>query len=262
MGSFIMDSHAVQRLVDRDGSVIDEGNFDMPVRPYQIPYRSLTPQKFQCENLLVPVCLSATHVAYGSIRMEPQFMILGQACGLAAVQALRSGKVVQDIDVPALQAKLREQKQVLELPLPPGSVAVKDLPGIVVDDAQAQFTGEWTASSSSGGVDGYYRHDGNEGKGTKTARFEAKVPASGKYEVRFAYATAPNRATNVPVTVTSADGTKTILINEKRAPDLDKAFVSLGVFRFNAEQPAVVLVATENTDGYVVADAIQLLPAD
>jgi hypothetical protein len=217
MGSFIMDSHAVQRLVNRDGTVIDEGNFDMPVRPYHIPYRSLTPQKAQCENLLVPVCLSATHVAYGSIRMEPQYMILGQVCGLAAVQALRAEQAVQEIDVAALQEKLRAQKQVLELALPPGSVAVKDLTGIVVDDAQAAFTGEWTASSASGGVDGFYHHDGNEGKGAKTARFEVRVPKSGQYEVRFAYAAAPNRATNVPVTVTHADGAKTIIVDEARA---------------------------------------------
>jgi hypothetical protein len=262
MGSFIMDSHAVQRLVNQDGSVIDEGNFDVPVRPYQIPYRSLVPQDGQCENLLVPVCMSASHVAYGSIRMEPQYMIMGQACGLAAVQALRSQKAVQDIDVPALQARLREVKQVLDLPLPPGSVAVKDLPGIVMDDAEAQFTGEWQASSSSGGIEGMYHHDMNEGKGAKSARFEVRVPKDGKYEVRFAYTTAPNRATNVPVNVTHADGEKTVVVDEKRAPELDKAFVSLGTFRFTADKPAVVTVTTAKTDGYVVVDAIQLLPAD
>lgn len=262
MGSFIMDSHAVQRLVDHDGSVIDEGNFDVPVRPYQIPYRSLIPQRAQCENLLVPVCLSASHVAYGSIRMEPQFMILGQACGLAAVQALRTQKAVQDIDVAALQAKLREQKQVLDLPLPPGSVALQDLPGTVVDDADAQFTGEWTASSSSGGIQGMYHHDGNEGKGTKTARFETRLPKDGKYEVRFAYTTAPNRATNVPVTVISADGEKTVTVNEKEVPAIDKAFVSLGTFRFVADQHGIVTVSTAGTDGYVVVDAVQFLPAE
>jgi hypothetical protein len=262
MGSFIMDSHAVQRLVNHDGSVIDEGNFDMPVRPYQIPYRSLVPQKSQCENLLVPVCMSASHVAYGSIRMEPQYMIMGQACGLAAVQALRTQKAVQDIDVAALQAKLREQKQVLELPLPPGSVELKDLAGIVADDAEAQYTGEWVGSSSSGGVEGMYHHDGNEAKGMKSARFEVRVPKDGQYEVRFAYATAPNRATNVPVTVTSADGEKTVTVNEKQTPTLDKAFVSLGKFRFTADKLAVVTVTTEGTDGYVVVDAVQLLPVE
>jgi len=262
MGSFIMDSHAVQRLVDHDGSVIDEGNFDVAVRPYQIPYRSLVPQRSQCENLLVPVCMSASHVAYGSIRMEPQYMIMGQACGLAAVQALRAQKAVQDIDVAALQAKLREQKQVLDLPLPPGSIALKDLSGIVVDDAAAEFTGEWTASSSSGGVEGMYHHDGNDGKGTKSARFEVHVPKDGKYEVRFAYATAPNRATNVPVNIAYADGEKSVVVNEKQAPTIDKAFVSLGTFHFTADKPGVVTVTTTGTDGYVVADAVQFLPAE
>jgi hypothetical protein len=262
MGSFIMDSHAVQRLVNHDGSVIDEGNFDIAVRPYQIPYRSLVPERGQCGNLLVPVCISASHVAYGSIRMEPQYMIMGQACGLAAVQALRANQSVQEIDVAALQAKLREQKQVLELPLPPGSVAARDLPGIVVDDALVQFTGEWQSSSSSGGVDGMYHHDMNDGKGAKTARFETHVPKDGKYEVRFAYTTAPNRATNVPVTVTHADGDQTINVNEKEVPPIDKAFISLGTFHFTAEKPATVTVTNAGTDGYVVVDAVQFLPAE
>jgi hypothetical protein len=262
MGSFIMDSHAVQRLVNHDGSVIDEGNFDVPVRPYQIPYRSLVPERGQCGNLLVPVCMSASHVAYGSIRMEPQYMIMGQACGLAAVQAIHNQKAVQDVDVPALQARLRELHQVLDLPLPPGSVAAKDLPGIVVDDAAAQYTGEWQASSSSGGVDGMYHHDMNEGKGAKSARFEVHVPKDGKYEVRFAYTTAPNRATNVPVNVAHADGEKTVVVNEKQEPKIDKAFVSLGTFRFTADKTATVTVTTAGTDGYVVVDAVQFLPAD
>jgi hypothetical protein len=262
MGSFIMDSHAVSRLVSQDGSVIDEGNFDVPVRPYQIPYRSLVPRPDQCPNLLVPVCMSASHVAYGSIRMEPQYMIMGQACGLAAVQAARKQIAVQDVDVPALQTRLREQQQVLELALPPGTLQIKDLPGIVIDDAEAQFTGEWQASSSSGGIEGMYRHDMNEGKGGKTARFEIRVPKAGHYEVRFAYTTAPNRATNVPVKVTDADGEKIVIVNEKETPPLDKAFVSLGKFRFTVEKPAIVTVTTEKTDGYVVVDAVQLLPAD
>jgi hypothetical protein len=262
MGSFIMDSHAVQRLVNHDGSVIDEGNFDVPVRPYEIPYRSLVPQRRQCENLLVPVCMSASHVAYGSIRMEPQYMIMGQACGLAAVQALRNQQAVQEIDVAVLQAALSERKQVLDLPLPPGSIALKDLPGIVVDDTEAQFTGEWQASNSSGGIDGMYHHDMNEGKGTKSARFEVPVPKDGKYEVRFAYATAPNRATNVPVNVAHADGEQSVVVNEKQVPAIDKAFVSLGTFRFTADKPAIVTVTTVGTDGYVVVDAVQLLPAN
>ena len=115
MGSFILDSHAYQRLVTPEGYVVDEGNFDVHTKPYQIPYRSITPIKVQCANLLVPVCLSATHVAYGALRMEPQYMAFGHAAGLAAVMAIRTDSAVQDIDVKALQARLLEAAQVLSL---------------------------------------------------------------------------------------------------------------------------------------------------
>ncbi|MDQ3621990.1 MAG: FAD-dependent oxidoreductase, partial [Verrucomicrobiota bacterium] len=116
MGSFVIDCHIVQRIVAGDGTVTDEGSFpDAPARPYQIAYRSLAPKKAECENLLVPVCFSASHVAYCSMRMEPVYMAMGHASGLAAMMAIKHRKSVQEIDVPALQAKLREQKAVLEL---------------------------------------------------------------------------------------------------------------------------------------------------
>jgi hypothetical protein len=113
MGTFILDSHCVERLVTPDGLAIDEGNFDVAVRPYQIAYRSITPVAEQCGNLLVPVCLSASHVAYGSIRMEPQYMMLGHAAGLAAAMAIAEKAAVQEIDVPKLQQSLRKQKQII-----------------------------------------------------------------------------------------------------------------------------------------------------
>jgi len=113
MGTFILDCHCVERLVTSEGLAIDEGNFDVVVRPYQIAYRSITPVRQQCENLLVPVCLSATHVAYGSIRMEPQYMMLGHAAGLAAVMAIEKKVAVQEIDVAGLQRTLRRQAQIL-----------------------------------------------------------------------------------------------------------------------------------------------------
>jgi hypothetical protein len=117
MGSFVLDSHWVRRVVNPQGFVRIEGHLDESIRldrnPYEIPYRSLLPKPVQCTNLLVPVCISATHVAICTIRMEPVYMILGHSAGVAAVMALRSGKPVQEIDVPALLAKLSAQKQVL-----------------------------------------------------------------------------------------------------------------------------------------------------
>jgi hypothetical protein len=117
MGSFVLDSHWVQRFEDEQGFVRVEGHLDESVNlsanPYEIPYRSLTPQAAQCRNLLVPVCLSASHVAVCTIRMEPVYMILGHAAGVAAAMAVKSGAAVQEIGAAALLEKLKAQGAVL-----------------------------------------------------------------------------------------------------------------------------------------------------
>jgi hypothetical protein len=114
MGSYNTDSHNVQRVATTDGAVENEGDMQVPVTPYQIPYRMLLPKRAQATNLLVPVCFSASHVAYSTLRMEPQYMILGHAAGVAAQLAIRAGGAVQDVDVGALAARLREQRAVFE----------------------------------------------------------------------------------------------------------------------------------------------------
>jgi hypothetical protein len=112
MGSYTLDSHNVQRYITPEGFVQNEGDIGVPVaQPYRIAYGSLTPRKLECENLLVPVCVSCTHIAFGSIRMEPVFMILGQSAAAAAVQAIRSGRAVQDIDYGRLADQLRQDGQ-------------------------------------------------------------------------------------------------------------------------------------------------------
>lgn len=257
MGAFILDSHAVQRLVDKEGYVIDEGNFDIPVRPYQIPYRSVTPKKEQCENLLVPVALSATHVTYGSIRMEPQFMILGHSTGVAAAMALEKNLPVQDIDIAALRTKLVAQGQVLELASLANLTLAENLPGIVVDDEAATYAGSWTSSGYGDPIDGTSHNDGDGSKGKLSARFETSLPESATYEVRLAYSSAPNRAKNVPVKVEHAKGSDTVSVNQQQKPTVEKYFVSLGKFEFTKEKPAVVTVSNEGTKGYVAVDAVQ-----
>jgi hypothetical protein len=114
MGSYNSDSHNIQRIVNRQGFVRNEGDMQVPVQPYQIPYRVLLPKKNEAQNLLVPVCFSATHVAYSTLRMEPQYMILGQAAGVAAAMAIRGGVAVQDIDTKALTRTLVEHGAILE----------------------------------------------------------------------------------------------------------------------------------------------------
>lgn len=115
MGSYNSDSHNIQRVAQADGTVVNEGDVQVPVQPYEIPYRVMLPKESEADNLLVPVCLSASHTAYSSIRMEPQYMIIGQAAGVAASMAVQAGVPVQKIDVGKLQAKLHAQKAVLHL---------------------------------------------------------------------------------------------------------------------------------------------------
>lgn len=114
MGSYNSDSHNIQRVATPDGAVENEGDMQVPVTPYQIPYRMLLPKREQAQNLLVPVCFSASHVAYSTLRMEPQYMIIGQAAGVAAKMAFDAGTAVQDIDTARLTAKLRAAGAVME----------------------------------------------------------------------------------------------------------------------------------------------------
>lgn len=114
MGSYALDSHNVRRYVTAKNAVQNEGDIGVyPKQPYHIGYGSLVPKRQECANLLVPVCLSASHIAYGSARMEPVFMLLGDAAANAAVLAARAGSAVQDVDYLSLRGLLESQGQVL-----------------------------------------------------------------------------------------------------------------------------------------------------
>ncbi len=120
MGSYNSDSHNIQRVVSKEGFVVNEGDMQVAVQPYQIPYRVMLPERNEVQNLLVPVCFSASHVAYSSLRMEPQYMILGHAAGVAAKLAIQGKLSVQDIDTATLTKRLLEQGSVIEYrPSPP-----------------------------------------------------------------------------------------------------------------------------------------------
>ena len=117
MGSYNSDSHNVHRLINEKGFVENEGNVEVPVEPYQIPYSVLVPKKSEVGNLLVPVCFSASHIAYSSMRMEPQYMILGHAAGIAAAMAAQGDTSVQDVNVQELQRRLKEEGAVFQYSL-------------------------------------------------------------------------------------------------------------------------------------------------
>ena len=266
MGSYTMDSHNVQRYITPEGHVQNEGDIGVSTRgPYKIAYGSLTPKADQCTNLLVPVCVSSSHIAFGSIRMEPVFMILGQSAGTAAVLALERGGAVQEVPYETLRERLLEDGQVLDAA--PGAkrsgrtgVAPKTLEGIVVDDTDAELKGGWQPSTAtSRWVGGHYLHDGNTNKGGSTATFFKRLPAAGRYEVRVSYSPHPNRAEHVRATVRHDDGETRRTINQQQEPDKNELFVSLGEFAFATDPEAVVAISNDGSEGYVVVDAVQFL---
>lgn len=114
MGSYNSDSHNVQRYATPEGNAQNEGNMEVTVTPYQIPYRVLLPKQAQATNLLVPVCFSASHVTYSTLRMEPQYMMLGQAAGIAAKMAITNNVAVQAINAQRLSEKLQSLGAVFE----------------------------------------------------------------------------------------------------------------------------------------------------
>lgn len=115
MGSYTIDSHNVQRYITSEGYVQNEGDIGVSTKgPYAIAYGALVPKKEQCENLLVPVCVSSSHIAFGSIRMEPVFMVLGQSAATAAVLAIDGKLAVQEVPYAKLRERLLRDGQVLE----------------------------------------------------------------------------------------------------------------------------------------------------
>jgi len=131
----------------------------------------------------------------------------------------------------------------------------------VIDEEDAKLTGHWSPSGAGKKFIGAgYQHDGKTGDGQCSARFEAKLPRAGRYEVRLACPPNSNRASNVPVEITHAGGRKTVTIDQRKPP-IDGLFLSLGRYHFTADAPAVVTLKNTGTDGYVIIDAVQWLPA-
>ena len=269
LAAYTMDSHNQQRYVNAEGHVRNEGDVQVGgFSPYPISYRSLVPKRNECANLLVPVCLSASHIAFGSIRMEPVFMVLGQSAATAASEAIDQGVAVQDIDPAKLRKRLLDDGQVLawtgprKSPPRPGLDPAK-LPGVVMDEEEATLRGFSMAGTTVYPYvrDGY-RHDGNAEKGHQRARFTFQFEQPGRYQVRVSYSTHPNRATNVPVRVTHADGESTVTVNQRKVASVDRLFEPIGTYRFEANREYGLTISNEGTDGHVIVDAIQILKSD
>ena len=132
------------------------------------------------------------------------------------------------------------------------------LPGLVMDDDRAKLTGKWGVGSALEHVGPRYLYASP--KARASARFEFTVPESGNYEVRLAYQSHENRAENASVTVHSADGPKSLTINQRATPSIPPLFISLGTFRFDAGELGAIEFTNEGANGNVGVDAVQILP--
>ncbi len=273
ISSFPIDSHDCQRVPTADGKGwINEGTiFPLHINgtrhghPYQVPYRSLTPKRAQCVNLLVPVCLSSSHVALSSIRVEPTWMMLGQSAGVAAAVALKKKTDVQDVSYAQLKERLLKQKQVVDFPegymigenLP---AKLEKLPGIVLDDRVAKKKGLWNTSRNFRPYVGVgYIHDDNASKGEASLTFETNIKKSGRYDLCLAYSPHPSRASNVPLSIEADGQSQKISVNQRLPLDSGLRFRTLKTLDLKAGQKVVIRLSNEDTDGFVVVDALQLL---
>lgn len=264
LGSYNMDSHNVRRFLTSEGFVQNEGDVQVsPGGPYLISYRAIIPAKDQVPNLAVPVCLSSTHIAYGSIRMEPVFMILGQSAATAAVLALESNVDLQSLPFSTLRERLLKDKQVLDLPANVQKkelISKSSLPGLVLDDSDAKLSGVWTHSASTGRYVGNdYIHDGHTEKSEKSVTWTFKAPGSGRFQLRLSYSANPNRATNVPVQIKAGGESKTVVINQQNEPEIDDLFQPIDVLLLKKDDVVEIMISNTDTNGHVIADAVQLL---
>jgi hypothetical protein len=258
MGAYTMDSHNCQRIVS-NGMVKNEGDIQKAVpAPYPISYRSIVPKAGECRNLLVPWSLSSTHIAFGSIRMEPVFMVLGQSAATAAAFAIDDDVPVQAVSYPKLKAQMLADGQRLT------NSSGEDVSGIIVDNADSSrvaLTGVWTAAAATAGFHGVdYLHDGGVKNGTCSARFTPVFPEAGTYEVFLRWTAHANRASNVPVEIRLPGGAvQNVSVNQQVNGG---QWFSVGSFPFAAgssPSEGSVTIRNSGVNGHVIADAVRFL---
>lgn len=251
MAAYTMDSHNCQRLVV-DGQVKNEGNVEVGgFGPYPISYGALVPKGSECTNLFVPVCLSATHIAYGSIRMEPVFMVLAQSSATAAVMAIDSKTEIQKVNIPTLQKKLQEN------PLADGSAF-----DILVDNDNEQLvtkTGDWVSETKGGYGPSFLIST----QANSSVVFKTSIAKKGNYNCMVYVPKISETSSVIPVTVTVGKKSTEKVIKPAELVVVGQTsgeWVSLGAYTVAANEMTTVEISTTNADGKVVADAVIWTP--
>ncbi|PYJ08544.1 MAG: xanthan lyase [Verrucomicrobia bacterium] len=258
LASYGMDCHPVERIAS-GGYARPEGGLGGNVAyPYGISYRSIIPRVGQCPNLFCTFALSASHVAFASIRMEPVLMMTSQSAATAAAFAIDDDVPVQQVNYAKLAAELRADRQLLAW-----ACASEYLTNnIILDQGNSCYVtavGTWTPGANTGGWNGDYWHDGASGKGSKSVTYKPNLPTNGTYDVYLWWVEASNRATNTPVDVVHAAGTTRVLVNQKI-----NGSVWFKILRtnFNAGVTSSVIIRNDGTlsGAYCIADGVRWAP--
>lgn len=254
--AYTMDSHNCDRLVV-DGVVKNEGNVEIGgFPPYPISYRALVPKRQEVANLLVPVCLSASHIAYGSIRMEPVFMVLGQSAAVAASLSIDEGIDVQDVDVARVQEILRTD------PLADGST-----PEILVDNddtTAVEIQGDWTlAQDTYRGYGLNFYVDSSKGDTLKTIKYLPDIQTAGAYKIYVFFPQLEGASTHTPVTIFTGADTAQVQVHKddiKVVGQTGGEWVCVGEYNLPCGREAYVEISNQGADNAVAADAVLFLP--
>lgn len=255
MAAYTMDSHNCQRIVV-NGMVKNEGNVEEGgFGPYPISYRSIIPKANECKNLLVPVCLSATHIAYGSIRMEPVFMVLSQSAAVAAALAIDTKKTVQQIEVKKLQQILTTNP-----------LADKSTPEILVDndDAHVVKTGIWATIHQKCYGPSAFTED-SKSDSIKSVKFIPTIIKAGKYKVYSYYPKLDNGTLKTSIIVFDGKTKKEIVVKESDIQVEGQTageWMALGTYSLPSGKKSFVEITNKHADGVVVADAVLFVPED
>lgn len=256
MAAYTMDSHNIQRVVV-NGMVKNEGDVQVGgFPPYPISYRALVPKASECKNLIVPVCLSASHIAYGSIRMEPVFMVLAQSSALAAVQAIDKRIGVQQVNVKWIQQKLKADP-----------LSDKSTPEILIDneDAAAVKEGTWAVFSKAPGSYGpTLLADTLTNVMSRSVRFVPSIVKPGAYNIYVYCPKVPGGTTKLNLVVFDGKQKREITVSPndvKVEGQTSGEWISVGKYNLPMGRSGYVAITNKGSDGIVIADAVLVVPA-
>lgn len=262
MGSYNIDVREMQRsyiqisrFPDMKPEVYNEGYLSIPVAQYEIPFRSIVPKFEECTNLLVPVCLSGSHLAISSIRMEPQYMILGQSAGLAAAMAVKSDRAIQKVDIHELQQKLVSQNQVISLKNNPYGIW-NDEDTIIIDNNMKGFTsfiGDWYENETLnlGRFEMNFRYNPKDKEGEFF--YQPYFFKPGTYKVSIWYPSSKEYASEVPITIHHANGSLNSYVNQQiNGGD----WTEIGAYPFESGYQYALTIHGE-LGKYAMADAVK-----